>query len=46
MTLLSLDFPELVTPDLLQDLIGTQVYRPETAEFVVQGPIFANFFCR
>ena len=33
------------TPDLLPaDLIGTQVYRPETAEFVVKkGPVFANF---
>ena len=32
------------TPDLLPaDLIGTQVYRPQTQEFVVQkGPIFAN----
>ena len=33
------------TPDLLPaDLIGTQVYRPESGEFVVkQGPIFSNF---
>ena len=32
------------TPDLLPaDLIGTQVYRPKTQEFVVQkGPIFSN----
>ncbi|MGB7323611.1 MAG: MoxR family ATPase [Rubripirellula sp.] len=32
------------TPDLLPaDLIGTQVYRPQTQEFVVQkGPIFSN----
>jgi MoxR-like ATPase len=32
------------TPDLLPaDLIGTQVYRPQSQEFVVQkGPIFAN----
>ena len=32
------------TPDLLPaDLIGTQVYRPQTGEFVVQkGPIFSN----
>jgi MoxR-like ATPase len=32
------------TPDLLPaDLIGTQVYRPQTQQFVVQkGPIFAN----
>ncbi|MDG2224443.1 MAG: MoxR family ATPase [Rubripirellula sp.] len=32
------------TPDLLPaDLIGTQVYRPQTQEFVVQkGPVFAN----
>ena len=32
------------TPDLLPaDLIGTQVYRPRTQEFVVQkGPIFSN----
>lgn len=32
------------TPDLLPaDLVGTQVYRPQTQEFVVQkGPIFAN----
>lgn len=33
------------TPDLLPaDLIGTQVYRPESGEFMVkQGPIFSNF---
>ena len=33
------------TPDLLPaDLIGTQVYRPESGEFVVKkGPIFSNF---
>ena len=32
------------TPDLLPaDLIGTQVYRPQSQEFVVQkGPIFSN----
>ena len=39
------DFQRLqFTPDLLPaDLIGTQVYRPQTQEFVVQkGPIFAN----
>ncbi len=32
------------TPDLLPaDLVGTQVYRPQTQEFVVQkGPIFSN----
>jgi MoxR-like ATPase len=32
------------TPDLLPaDLIGTQVYRPQTQEFVIQkGPIFSN----
>ena len=32
------------TPDLLPaDLIGTQVYRPQKQEFIVQkGPIFAN----
>jgi len=32
------------TPDLLPaDLLGTQVYRPQTQEFVVQkGPIFSN----
>ena len=32
------------TPDLLPaDIIGTQVYRPKTQEFVVQkGPIFSN----
>ena len=32
------------TPDLLPaDIIGTQVYRPQTHEFVVQrGPIFSN----
>ena len=33
------------TPDLLPaDLVGTQVYRPQTGEFVVKkGPIFSNF---
>ena len=33
------------TPDLLPaDLIGTQVYRPQTGDFSVKkGPIFANF---
>ena len=33
------------TPDLLPaDLLGTQVYRPNTGEFVVKkGPIFSNF---
>jgi len=33
------------TPDLLPaDLIGTLIYRPQTAEFVARkGPIFANF---
>ncbi len=33
------------TPDLLPaDLIGTLIYRPQTAEFVSRkGPIFANF---
>ena len=39
------DFQRLqFTPDLLPaDLIGTQVYRPQTQEFVVQkGPIFSN----
>ncbi len=39
------DFQRLqFTPDLLPaDLIGTQVYRPQQQEFVVQkGPIFAN----
>ena len=39
------DFQRLqFTPDLLPaDLIGTQVYRPQSQEFVVQkGPIFAN----
>ena len=39
------DFQRLqFTPDLLPaDLIGTQVYRPQTQEFVVQkGPIFTN----
>jgi MoxR-like ATPase len=39
------DFPRLqFTPDLLPaDLIGTQVYRPQSQEFVVQkGPIFSN----
>ncbi len=32
------------TPDLLpSDLIGTEIYRPQTGEFVVRkGPIFAN----
>ena len=32
------------TPDLLpSDLIGTEVFRPQTAEFVVrQGPVFCN----
>jgi len=32
------------TPDLLPaDLVGTQIYRPQTQEFVVRkGPIFAN----
>lgn len=32
------------TPDLLpSDLVGTEVYRPQTAEFVVrQGPVFGN----
>ena len=42
---ISTDFQRLqFTPDLLPaDLIGTQVYRPQTQEFVVQkGPIFAN----
>ena len=39
------DFQRLqFTPDLLPaDLIGTQVYRPQTQEFVVQkGPVFSN----
>ena len=39
------DFQRLqFTPDLLPaDLIGTQVYRPQSQEFVVQkGPIFSN----
>lgn len=33
------------TPDLLPaDLLGTQVYRPNTGEFIVKkGPIFSNF---
>ncbi len=33
------------TPDLLPaDLLGTQIYRPNTGEFVVKkGPIFSNF---
>lgn len=33
------------TPDLLPaDLIGTQIFRPQTAEFVARkGPIFTNF---
>tara|TARA_B100000886_G_scaffold337346_1_gene297867 strand:- start:189 stop:1169 length:981 start_codon:yes stop_codon:yes gene_type:complete len=33
------------TPDLLPaDLIGTQVYRPETGDFnVKKGPVFSNF---
>jgi len=32
------------TPDLLpSDLVGTEVYRPQTAEFAVrQGPVFTN----
>ena len=32
------------TPDLLpSDLVGTEVYRPQTAEFLLRrGPIFAN----
>ena len=39
------DFQHLqFTPDLLPaDLIGTQAYRPQTQEFVVQkGPVFSN----
>jgi MoxR-like ATPase len=33
------------TPDLLpSDLVGTQVYRPETGQWTVrEGPVFANF---
>lgn len=41
----STDFQRLqFTPDLLPaDLIGTQVYRPQSQEFVVQkGPLFTN----
>ena len=42
---ISTDFQRLqFTPDLLPaDLIGTQVYRPQSQEFVVQkGPLFTN----
>ena len=42
---ISTDFQRLqFTPDLLPaDLIGTQVYRPQDQQFVVQkGPIFSN----
>lgn len=42
---ISTDFQRLqFTPDLLPaDLIGTQIYRPQSQEFVVQkGPLFTN----
>ncbi len=42
---MSVDFQRLqFTPDLLPaDIIGSQVYRPQTQEFVVnKGPIFSN----
>ncbi len=42
---LKLDFQRIqFTPDLLPaDLVGTQIYRPQTADFVMKrGPVFAN----
>ena len=42
---MAVDFQRMqFTPDLLPaDIIGTQVYRPQTQEFVVnKGPIFSN----
>ena len=34
------------TPDLLpSDIVGTEIYRPQTGEFVTRkGPVFTNFF--
>jgi MoxR-like ATPase len=34
------------TPDLLpSDIVGTEIYRPQTGEFITRkGPVFTNFF--